>query len=854
MANYPFSDELMRQWDAIESRLDVAVASLKTLLLAFQREPNTAVDWAITSCVILLQYILQLPKKCPQKATCHQALLSVMGVANRLLEVAIARTGGIGTTVSLWGIFAKDAGCLILLAKFLLAEAAKQDANVCLVSLAVPRAWQLLGLLLLLPDADKAVHPCFVKALSEHHAARDSWTSFLQHLARVLRAACGGVYSVATVMFQPALRELSLALMSILNGCSRLQSRLLHELKGPHAADALSAQWAEQLSLDTAGQCLGIIEGVAGWEGEAWRDRGMLLRSCGGILPAFLTGSFEQREDIIQPAFSKFAAASHITQPSSRISGRQAVAAVTSAVALAEHALRLAGRIPLSYWTGAQGVAETCAAAAGPEYQPQPWTLCSNVAAVAGRWLMQRLPARPGGPAPVLLISLLEGGAVPGCFKSLLGLMATQRKLVRKWSAAFSSKLDAWEEHPPALQFLLVMERLVHDVTVAALGLAHRLPDKPQGSFTSHRHVESVAAVALGSALTVKHLLAPYEHWAWQQGSRAWPKSYCAQLPAHLLPALSQGSSNGSLHATLLATAPLLLGPGKAAQGAADVSEDQVFSWMAGFCKAVGLDLHDQPPGLLISAVQGGLLRSLAGWAQQACQRLTKGEAEATADLLKMLDFLFSRCCQELDEHVGWHGYCRCNTQLQDTYNLRQPAHMDSMTQRQLAGLRASLTAAWQTRSIKLLPHMEAAAAWGTRYLMVWSNGGNYGTSVQSSSARGDRTIGSSCDGRGGGAAQTSRSQDDGTVLPPGSPLCLTPTGDTEDVAVAAASLQTLMTGRRDSPGIASPTSQPGPAKCMAGGASSLSPTVVTPSGRELQPGSRKQQQQQQQQLDYQQP
>ncbi len=131
-------------------------------------------------------------------------------------------------------------------------------------------------------------------------------------------------------------------------------------------------------------------------------------------------------EDILQPAFSMFTATSRAGQPSARIPGRQAVAAVTSAVALAEHGLRLAGRIPLPYWTGAQGVAETCVAAAGPDYQQQPWALCSTVAGVAASWLVQRLPTRPGGPAPVLLISLLEGGAVPGCFKSLLGLLATQ--------------------------------------------------------------------------------------------------------------------------------------------------------------------------------------------------------------------------------------------------------------------------------------------------------------------------------------------------------------------------------------------------------------------------------------------
>ena len=131
-----------------------------------------------------------------------------------------------------------------------------------------------------------------------------------------------------------------------------------------------------------------------------------------------------QGQDTLLPAFSMFAATGRTGQASAaRIPGRQAVAAVTSAAALAEHALRLAGRIPLPYWTEDRCMTDSCDGIA--DYPLQPWTLCSTAAAVAGRWLVQRLPARPGGPAPVMLISLLDAGAVLPFFKALLGLLAT---------------------------------------------------------------------------------------------------------------------------------------------------------------------------------------------------------------------------------------------------------------------------------------------------------------------------------------------------------------------------------------------------------------------------------------------
>ena len=43
------------------------------------------------------------------------------------------------------------------------------------------------------------------------------------------------------------------------------------------------------------------------------------------------------------------------------------------------------------------------------------------------------------------------------------------------------------------------------------------------------------------------------------------------------------------------------------------------------------LEAESDPPGLLLAVVLGGLMRSLASWAAQACQHLTKGQVSYTA-------------------------------------------------------------------------------------------------------------------------------------------------------------------------------------------------------------------------------
>ncbi|GAB4813853.1 hypothetical protein N2152v2_000899 [Parachlorella kessleri] len=160
------------------------------------------------------------------------------------------------------------------------------------------------------------------------------------------------------------------------------------------------------------------------------------------------------------------------------------------------------------------------------------------------------------------------------------------------------------------------------------------------------------------------------------------------------------------------------------------------------------------------------------------------------------------------------------------------------MTHRQLAGLRTALSAAWEVRSRELVPQMESAAAWGTRYLVVWSSGGGNSSSGQSSSVCGEG-IGGKGNSSGG---EASGSGDGGTVSPPGSPPSLAAHSTAEDAAVAAVSLQPSVTGQRASPGAASPTVQTGLTGCTADGAC-LSPTTVAPGGRDQQQGGLAQQQ-----------
>ncbi len=128
-----------------------------------------------------------------------------------------------------------------------------------------------------------------------------------------------------------------------------------------------------------------------------------------------------QEAEILRPAFSTFAAISRSHPPSSRIPGRQALAAVLSAVALLDKGLRLAARHPLPYWWDPLDEADR-----SDEEVEQPWALCYTLSLAAGRWLRQKLPARPGGQEPAPLISLAEEGALLETFKSLLGLLATQ--------------------------------------------------------------------------------------------------------------------------------------------------------------------------------------------------------------------------------------------------------------------------------------------------------------------------------------------------------------------------------------------------------------------------------------------
>ena len=70
-------------------------------------------------------------------------------------------------------------------------------------------------------------------------------------------------------------------------------------------------------------------------------------------------------------------------------------------------------------------------------------------------------------------------------------------------------------------------------------------------------------------------------------------------------------------------------------KGAAELLEDQV-TWMGRFCSAMAFEPDRQAPGLLLAAVRGGLLRSLAAWAQQACQQIKKGQVNLQKVVLEL--------------------------------------------------------------------------------------------------------------------------------------------------------------------------------------------------------------------------
>ena len=86
--------------------------------------------------------------------------------------------------------------------------------------------------------------------------------------------------------------------------------------------------------------------------------------------------------------------------------------------------MRLAARHPLSHWHAA--AAGTGSAEAASVYESEPWNLCSNLTFAASKWLVQKLPSRPGGAPPARLVTLVPEVDMEPLFKSLLGLLATQ--------------------------------------------------------------------------------------------------------------------------------------------------------------------------------------------------------------------------------------------------------------------------------------------------------------------------------------------------------------------------------------------------------------------------------------------
>ncbi|GAB4813855.1 hypothetical protein N2152v2_000901 [Parachlorella kessleri] len=725
-------EAFVRVWEAIEGHIDSSVDVLGGLVHAFQERPGTEVELAITQHTLLLKLVLDaqevsqpqtfyplppafsylshlslvaLPAalaaavsigqasatgcytpSMPQQYMCNAVRLAVtlfvrflreesvpdaLDVAGQVAGCYWAVSSGVLKTILTVGNPADTLKYLMAASSVLLLLARKQGAEA--KAQVASDNWQSLTTLLEVPNAKDIF-----------------WKDFLERFGKV-------VYAAATASFSdyPASNEGSIDecidLICGWKACSGLHAALLFVFKGVDAKEPLVAQWAESAGLAGAGQCLEIADAVAQWGDGLGPVRVVVLNNCCAAALSFLSGGDWLEEDVLQPAFSTFAAMGRHHPPSSRIPGRQAVAAMLSAVALLEKFLRLAARYPLQYWCDTLDEADI-GQPESDETPEQPWALGYTLATAAARWLGQRLPARPGGQEPAPLISLAEEGAVLGTFKSLLGLLATQRKVLLKWAAEVASVLcvqGVYQSQHPVLYFLRGMEAVTEEAAHGALALVPRLAGQQLEGFTAERSIESVAAVALTTTLVLHQSLVSYERWAWQHLPMSGHLLFRVQLAGTMLHALAQ-RQDAQPHAAV-AAAGILLSEARG-MDLRDVMASPARGMWVGFISTLSeAGAGQQEPSLLLlAALLGGLVRVLVGWAQKGCEEELGANG---VEVLAMLGNVLESICKV------W-------------LNMLEVARLE-----------------------KLLPAMEAAAALAIQHDVTWSDSSDAGHTEQRSSS-----------------------------------------------------------------------------------------------------------------------
>ncbi|GAB4813854.1 hypothetical protein N2152v2_000900 [Parachlorella kessleri] len=476
-----------------------------------------------------------------------------------------------------------------------------------------------------------------------------------------------------------------------------------------------------------------LLGAAAPHQGSAWT---LLMRPDSGAMAyaLFEVPSSATAAPLPRTSSLEATAISRSSPPSSRIPGRQAVAAVMTAVAICEQGLRLAARHPLSYWCDDADIGK---AGSGKEPE-QPWTLCYALAVVAARWLGQRLPARPCGQEPAFLISLAEEGAVLGTFKSLLGLLATQRKVLFKWAAVLAAVPNdpgSDQSQRPAHFLLEGMEAVTLEAAGGALTLEPRLAGQQLVGLTGKRCIESVATVALTTTLVLHQSLEAYERWAWHHLPMARHLTLRAQLAITILRALAR-RQDARTHAAVAAAGILLSkARGMDMRDAMDSPRRDMWVEFISTLSKAGTG-QQEPWYLLLAALQGGLVGSLAAWAQQACLE----GLEPDDEVLSTVGTVFATTCKELGRYGASPGFVSLNKQLTEGFEeAERRTTMKASKERQLSADPGTYLAdLWLARRKRLLPAMETVAARASQYVVTWadrSDAGHTGQRRSSSSS-----------------------------------------------------------------------------------------------------------------------
>lgn len=138
-----------------------------------------------------------------------------------------------------------------------------------------------------------------------------------------------------------------------------------------------------------------------------------------------------------------------------------------------------------------------------------------------------------------------------------------------------------------------------------------------------------------------------------------------------------------------------------------------------------------EPWFLLLAALQCGLVRALSGWAQQAC---AEGFQADDVEVVNTLGVVFASICTELDAYAAEPSFSSMNNQLTEA-RFKAGTSERALEDREIAAAPGHyLAGVWQAR-MEMLPAMEAAAVWGSQYVVTWGDSSDAGRSGQHSSS-----------------------------------------------------------------------------------------------------------------------